>query len=78
LEADGAAGMQILDRLNIPRRIGLLTKIGHDNPGRFEYTNLLSFLLVTHTISSDTRFNGYEFLKWTVVLKQFWTDRQLE
>jgi hypothetical protein len=28
--------------------------------------------------SSDTRFDSYEFSKWTVVLNRFWTDRQLD
>jgi hypothetical protein len=27
--------------------------------------NLLSFLLVTHTVPSDTRFTIYQFSKWT-------------
>jgi hypothetical protein len=38
-------------------------------------TNLLSFLLVTHMIPSDARFNGYEFSKWTAVMNRFPTDR---
>jgi hypothetical protein len=32
------------------------------------FSNLLSFLLVTHTASSDARFDSYEFSKWHVVL----------
>jgi hypothetical protein len=44
----------------ITTQINLNTNIG---------ANFLSFLLVTHTVPSDQRFNSYQFSKWTMVLK---------
>jgi hypothetical protein len=71
--------MQFLDRLDISKQLAFRPKFAMttlESSNTKIVANLLSFLLVTHMTLSDTRVTGYEFSNWTVVLKQFWTDRQ--